>query len=78
MKITEKQIPDQVAQKVKALVVEMGFLETPIRDCEAREIVAAALNAWQNAEDSKYRSCAVICWNAPPQSSACRRRESDD
>ena len=41
-----EQVPEAVTQKVKELVIEMGFLGSPIRDFEAREIVTAAINAW--------------------------------
>lgn len=44
--IKPEQIPKSVEQKVKALVIEMGFFGAPIRDFEAREIAAATLNAW--------------------------------
>ena len=43
--ITPEQIPDEVKTAVKKLMSEIGF---PVRDCEALEIAAAALNAWPN------------------------------
>lgn len=56
MKIDEKQIPPEVIKKVRALVLEMGFFGTPIRDVEAREIAVAVLSAWPGAERSKHYS----------------------
>jgi hypothetical protein len=41
--IKPEQIPCQVKDAVKKLMSEIGF---PVRDCEALEIVATALNAW--------------------------------
>jgi len=52
--IKAEQIPDEVTQRVKALVIEMGFFGTQIRDFEAREIAAAVINAWPDAFITKY------------------------
>ncbi len=49
--IKDEQIPDKVTQRVKALVIKMRFLGTPIRDFEAREIAAAVINAWPGVVD---------------------------
>ena len=57
--IKPEQIPGQVKDAVKKLMSEMGF---PVRDCEALEIAAVALNAWEGAttEPRNWRTALIL------------------
>ena len=67
-----EQVPEAVTQKVKELVIEMGFLGSPIRDFEAREIVTAAINAWPGMDVDRVfgvKADKVILLPLPPEAS---------